>query len=319
MEAAEQEHATYRRIAVPLDGTAESEHALRWAITIAQRAQCMIDLVHVIVRPPSVSALYGAPAQAARAVEEQRPAPLQRLSRLASEIAEHGVRVEVSLIEGEVPASLEVHFQTTGADLIVIARHDKPWFEQLLFGSVAASVSRRAHIPVLIVRATQGEALFNPSVKIGRILLPFDGSAFAEQIIPHTATLALLMQAEITVLGILEPVTAMAAGALDAGPDPAVPLSNEPNDEHPGEPNLPALEAAATTLRSRGLTVRTVILAAGRPAHTIIRYAEEGALDLIALTTHARGALERALTGSVSAAVLRNARLPILIYRPKAS
>ena len=306
MTGARAEQATYRRIAVPLDGTPESEHALRWAVPIAQAARSTIDLVHVTVPLPVAPELYGAPALMGRAVVEHAPAATQRLSQMADEIAKRGVRAEVSVVEGDVPIALDEHFARTDADLVVIARQDRRRLEHLLFGSVSTSLTRRAHIPVLIVRPAEGESVERPA-QIRHVLLPFDGSPFAEQIVPHVAKLARLVQAEITLLGVVEPLAAMAATTLSAAPDEGAGASS------------PEMERVATALRSSGLVVHTVVTAAGRPAHAIVAEAEQRGADLIALTTHGRGALKRAVMGSVSEAVLRNSRLPVLVFRPAES
>jgi nucleotide-binding universal stress UspA family protein len=43
----------------------------------------------------------------------------------------------------------------------------------------------------------------------------------------------------------------------------------------------------------------------------------EPGIDLIAMTTHGRGGLGRLLIGSVAYNVVRDADIPVLIYRPK--
>ncbi len=50
---------------------------------------------------------------------------------------------------------------------------------------------------------------------------------------------------------------------------------------------------------------------------TIIRQAEEEHCDLIALATHGRGALMRALMGSVTERVISHTTLPLLVTRPQ--
>lgn len=62
-------------------------------------------------------------------------------------------------------------------------------------------------------------------------------------------------------------------------------------------------------------------------AHTIIRVAENGedaegagvfgGCDLIAMSTHGRGGLQRWAMGSVTERILQGTRLPLLIVRPQ--
>jgi nucleotide-binding universal stress UspA family protein len=59
----------------------------------------------------------------------------------------------------------------------------------------------------------------------------------------------------------------------------------------------------------------TVATAWGEPAEEIIRYALRHRVDLIVCGTHGRGGMNRLLTGSVAAQVLRRAPCPVLTVR----
>jgi nucleotide-binding universal stress UspA family protein len=52
------------------------------------------------------------------------------------------------------------------------------------------------------------------------------------------------------------------------------------------------------------------------PARGILELEEELPADLIAVATHGRGGLARALLGSVADKVLRGAKVPVLLTRP---
>jgi nucleotide-binding universal stress UspA family protein len=67
----------------------------------------------------------------------------------------------------------------------------------------------------------------------------------------------------------------------------------------------------------RGLKVSTAI-AEGLPAGAILEYAKENNASLIALATHGRGGLARAVMGSVADAVGRHSEVPILLVRVRA-
>jgi len=72
------------------------------------------------------------------------------------------------------------------------------------------------------------------------------------------------------------------------------------------------LERLQKRLERRGRTVRTVVRS-GRPAEEIVGCARAERVDLIAMSTHGRSGLQRALLGSVAQAVLRSTRLPVLL------
>ena len=61
----------------------------------------------------------------------------------------------------------------------------------------------------------------------------------------------------------------------------------------------------------------TVVAAQGRAAPALTTYAAESGAGFLALTTHGRTGLRRALLGSIAEEVLRNAPCPVLVRRAK--
>ena len=58
-------------------------------------------------------------------------------------------------------------------------------------------------------------------------------------------------------------------------------------------------------------------LAIGYAAEEILRYADENAVDLIAMATHGRSGLKRWIVGSVADKILRTSSLPVWLVRPE--
>lgn len=309
----------YRRIAVPIDGTTVSQHAIPWAVTIARLAKCPIDLVHVAFPPAAGSELYAATVAQPKDVEAIRQVAQRDLQALADRIASSGVAATASTVTGEIPESLIDHVGTSGADLVVMTTHDAGRLERLLIGSVSESVVRHLHLPVLLVRPEDAPSVAADAPRsITKMLIPLDGSPFADAILPHATALASLLTSEVTLLGVMQPILALAAADLGA-PAPIIPMATHEDrpDPEQTETEKRVLEHTAGQLRSSGLTVRTEVLVDGQPARAIADYAERNAIDAIAMTTHGRGAFKRMLAGSVSQRVLRTSPLPMLMYRPQ--
>jgi nucleotide-binding universal stress UspA family protein len=76
------------------------------------------------------------------------------------------------------------------------------------------------------------------------------------------------------------------------------------------------LERLAQPLRKKGLKVDCVTMP-GDPGETIVGYADENDVDLIALSTHGRSGLGRLVFGSVADFVMKKSGLPILLKRPQ--
>ena len=62
--------------------------------------------------------------------------------------------------------------------------------------------------------------------------------------------------------------------------------------------------------------VREEVRWGNTPADEILTMAEEEKVDLLVLATHGRGAVQRALIGSVASGVARRATCPVLLVPP---
>jgi nucleotide-binding universal stress UspA family protein len=140
------------------------------------------------------------------------------------------------------------------------------------------------------------------------ILVPLDGSPLAEQALPYAQAL-LAPGAELTLLEVVEesePIYGMSGRLLAPVEDVQHMLEGQAHEY---------LQKAAAALRHEQLRVRREI-ARGNPAVEILRVAAEQEVDLIAMTTHGRGALERWVFGSVADRVARSSPVPVLLVRP---
>lgn len=141
------------------------------------------------------------------------------------------------------------------------------------------------------------------------VLVPLDGSEVAEQVLPCVARLS-RPNAEVTLLRAVASASQLAASA-GAAPVPAMMDLVQIADDGRREAQA-YLEGVAAQLRKQGLRSRLVV-ALGGAADAIARAAEETAVDVIAMTTHGRGGIERAVFGSVADAVVRSSTRPVFL------
>jgi nucleotide-binding universal stress UspA family protein len=144
-----------------------------------------------------------------------------------------------------------------------------------------------------------------------RVLIPLDGSELAEAILPFAERFAGPLDAEVCLLRVVEPLTAipgLGTGGV-VGPEALALREAEARGY---------LAEMAHRLEGRGLRVRTVV-GVGVPELTILEVATAEKADLIAMSTHGRRGLRRAVFGSVAEAVLRSAAVPVLMIRMTAT
>ncbi len=145
----------YRRILVPIDGSATSDRALQEAIKLAN-GEAQLRLVYVLEEIYLLDAEGYAYIDYTALQQAVRNTGARTLALAAEKVQRSGATAESALLEasGERVASVIVsEAQQWQADLIVIGTHGRSGLNRLLLGSVAEGVVRVASVPVLLVRA----------------------------------------------------------------------------------------------------------------------------------------------------------------------
>jgi nucleotide-binding universal stress UspA family protein len=140
-----------------------------------------------------------------------------------------------------------------------------------------------------------------------RVLIPLDGSELGEAILPFAEKIAGPLDAEVVLVRVVEPLSAVEAMAAPGVVTP----DTFPLREMEAKRYLTDVEKRLT---GKGLRVRARIQI-GSPAEEIVAAAATVGADLIAMTTHGRSDLTRVLFGSVAEAVLRASPVPVLMIR----
>jgi nucleotide-binding universal stress UspA family protein len=144
------------------------------------------------------------------------------------------------------------------------------------------------------------------------LLVPLDGSAFAEQALPMAAELAARSGASLHIV--------LVHNSTAVVPGPGEPVVLDPAIEHQVRLQEEAyLGSVSGPLSSDGRFPVVTRLLEGRAAHTIAEYARSSAIDLVVLTTHGRGVLSRFWIGSVADRLVRQLDQPMLLIRPQAA
>jgi nucleotide-binding universal stress UspA family protein len=291
----------YRSILVPLDGSSFGEHALPFALSLARRAGAQVHLAHVHVEPR--------PAQADDAAG--RAAERMYLDGLVQRAeASWDVPITTMLLGGPVADSLHEYAAERQADLIVMTTHGRGALSRFWLGSIADALMRRAAMPVLLVRPQERplDIVHEPAIK--HILVPLDGSPLAEYILPHATALGRLVRAEYTLLQAIEPAFVMYGAEISAAAVDAL-ATERLRAQAQGY-----LDRIAERLRAEGLAAQAATMI-DLASTAILTYAQEQAVDLIALETHGRTGLARWLIGGVADKVIRGATVPVLLHRPQ--
>lgn len=191
-------------------------------------------------------------------------------------------------------------------DLIIIGAQGKTLAQELLLGSVAYEVVRRATVPVLIQKALVVREMGHVQCRVvcegmfSRVLHPTDFSECADAAFQVVKRLKRVGTQEVLVLHVQDERT-----MKHRTPEQLAAFDMEDTER---------LETMCRALLMFGLSARP-LLRHGHPVHEALKVAEEEKATLIVLGTTGRSALREILAGSTFENVLRLTRLPVLAVR----
>lgn len=275
------------RIVVPLDGSLTAEAILPQVRRLLYRNDSEVILVRAVDPPMAENAITVAEVELSAA----RDYILGQVERLEKA----GVRAKyVVRIGNPVGVILDVA-EEHRATMVAMATHGATGLKRVLFGSVAENLMRKSPIPVFLVRPFWSYEIVSRTrteqAPVRNVLLPVDGSDLSLKALPGVIELSDLFEARIVLLRVLEEKHGSAESVAEAEKQMA---------------------AIARTIEKKGVETLTLI-ERGEPVEQILKVISFHEIDLVAMTTHGRSGLSRALMGSVTEDVLRRATVPILI------
>lgn len=142
-----------KSILVPIDFSATSRKALKYAIDLAHGFGARITLLHVVIPLPYPVDMSWDPSGLNMALGPVR----KQLTALADELIPSDLRGDEVVEMGAPYEAIADHARRQKVDLIVIGTHGRSDFGHILMGSTAERVVRHAPCPVLVVRRQPGD------------------------------------------------------------------------------------------------------------------------------------------------------------------
>lgn len=265
-----------RNLLIPMDFSGPALAGLEAGRLLARRWSCRVDLLCVQSNP--VLAVMAADARliGEAAPERLREALRGRLEEAGRNIPGAAARV----VEGEPADEINRAAVFAGADLLVVGTHGRHGLKRLVLGSVAEAVVHSSGVPVLTVRnrPAAGWPL--------RILAPVRETDYSDRAALHAVEWARSLGCSLTFLHVVEGGESVEA--------------------------LRLMERVQRLLEERRFKASDWIWREGRPAEEILKAAEKGSFDLIALSAHVRPIWRDRIIGSTAERVLRFAAAPVL-------
>jgi nucleotide-binding universal stress UspA family protein len=295
------------RILIPLDGSKTAEKVLPYARFLAGTLKLPVELLSVIdvvevaaqVSPENAQFLPNVLDNVIRSRE-------QYLREVANTFLDANVNCTV-----EKGSAAEVIIAKAAADkgtLISMATHGHSGIKRWLLGSVAEKILRGATNPLLLVRAAnevkaEGEAILRS------VIVPLDGSALAERVLPTITELAKQLKLEV----FLFRAYTLPRSALAADPEAHYVVSDERLTSAVQDEAVAYLEKKTQAMKELGVDKASYIVQSGFAADEIISLARNTPDNLIAMCTHGRSGVKRWVLGSVTETVVRHSDDPVWV------
>ncbi len=294
----------FKRLLVPLDGSALAESILPIAAFLAGCYEAVVVLMHVI-EPEAPAEVHGQPHL------HTEPEAEAYLQHVATSAFSPQIRVETHVHADKIitlTRSISAHVAELGSDLILMCTHGRGGARQFLFGSLAQQIENLGATPVLFFRAMTAPPA--APVTIRNLLVPLDGEPSHEHSLPVAASLAKKCGAAIHLVRIVPTYGDLSGPWVQ--PSRLLPGTTSRMLEMAVQEAQEYLNALKVALEKEDITV-TAAVYRGDPPEVIALAAAECQADLIVAGTHGRVGTDAFWSGSVTPKLCRLCAAPVLL------
>ena len=305
----------FGKILVPLDGSELAEGILPFASQFAKRLDVPVSLLTVLdpqsvgLTEPEDRTQNAGTSELSKLYGVALAEPKSRLDHVVDELAGEGIAASSTATLGNPAEEILKVAEQERCGLIAMATHGRNPLARGILGSVTDKVIQSSNQPVLTIAPARAEENWADGVRLSTVLVPLDGSALAETVLPYVEYLAKGMSLEVVLVRSAGGAgsSAYSAALLHAG---GLDLDTEIDAR-----NRLYLEEIAESLSAKGLNVQ-YRLPRGAPAYAIVDEAKKTPNNIIALTTRGRSGFTRWAMGSVADALVRASGDPVLVVPP---
>jgi nucleotide-binding universal stress UspA family protein len=296
------------RILVCLDGSPYSQACLPYGVSLAKTFGSALTLVRVMQPRHEHGHEHGGP-QMTDAVgweisRQEARGYLERLQKEAT--AALGRPAEIRLEQGHPAERIVDVAREIGADLTVLGSHGEGGVTSWNLGSTVQQVLAVARGSVFVAHSS---SVVPVVVSPRRIMVPLDGSLRTESVLPTAARIASAYGAELLLVHVVQeplPSSVLAAEDLELARKLAVRLEF-------GAKRY--LDRLGNRLAREVGTVRTLAVRHANERQCLLEIAQRERSDLVVLSAHGAACDPARCFGSVTADLLRNSTVPVLVLQ----
>jgi nucleotide-binding universal stress UspA family protein len=143
-----------QKILVPTDFSEYSQHAVKYAVALAQSFKAKLYVVHVWDQSIAVGPTETFHTEIWVEAEKSEK---ERLNQVTQRLRTEGIDAEPVFVSGTAYIEIVKTAKELDVDLITLATHGRTGLSHLVFGSTAEKIIRLAPCPVLVVKHPEHE------------------------------------------------------------------------------------------------------------------------------------------------------------------
>lgn len=288
-----------KQILVPTDFSENAQHALDYAVELAQRCSAKLHLLHTPVIPTYLLmdlSYSPGPEAVTRILNDSQDA----LDKQAKTVADAGVEYFTAIREGTVHEVISEYAREHGVDVVILGTHGRSGVSKLMYGSVTERVIKTVHTPIIVIPPSGGAL---PSA----IAVAYDFSRPSERAAQVADALHEVFGGPLHLVHCYLDVW---GEYTDRGAVVGEAAEKRRQALHLGLEEM--LQSDAEELFSSPDTVQTHLVT-GDPAECVLAVAHDVGATLVCAGTTGKSGIERLLIGSVARRLLHDSKVPLLL------
>ena len=142
----------FKTILFAIDFSQSSEYAFQYALSLAQKYQARLLIVHVINEPVDLRGFYVPHISFEKLEQEIAEGAKKMMEKFCSAQLGDYSNYESFILPGIPYEEIIKKAEEQSADLILMGTHGRTGLDHVLFGSTAEKVVRKSPVPVMTVR-----------------------------------------------------------------------------------------------------------------------------------------------------------------------
>jgi nucleotide-binding universal stress UspA family protein len=295
----------FEHILIPLDGSSLAECVLPHGLAIAKALGARATVLQVVEQAEDAARMGAIDPLEWHYSEAQAGAYLQEV---AERLRMAGLPATQTLLQGDAAERVIDYAQAERADLILLSSHGRSGLSGWNVSSVVQKILARAYLSMLLVPAYRPATTEITALRYERILVPLDGSARAECVLPVAGALAAHHASQVFLAHVVH------------RPDlpRRAPLSREDLDLANALTDRNRIEASRylEEVRSRLSVPAEIRLRVEEHVSAALQQlALEERVDLVLLSAHGYSGETRWAYGSLAASFILHGSTPLLIVQ----